>query len=136
MFRSKRDAKEYEAACKPVRDFVKSLLGRIVFLHFLQKKGWMGCPTGSKKWTGGDPHFLQNLFANSKNPAKFHSACLAPLFFDALNTPDRPGDIFPVSNSRVPYLNGGLFEDASLAARIIDFPAALFGDLLELLCRV
>ncbi len=29
---------------KPIRDFVKKLLGRIVFLHFLQKKGWMGCP--------------------------------------------------------------------------------------------
>lgn len=27
---------------KPIRDFVKKMLGRIVFLHFLQKKGWMG----------------------------------------------------------------------------------------------
>ena len=25
---------------KPIRDFVKKLLGRIVFIHFLQKKGW------------------------------------------------------------------------------------------------
>ncbi|MBK8872985.1 MAG: hypothetical protein IPN13_03295 [Bacteroidetes bacterium] len=34
---------------KPIRDFVKKMLGRIVFLHFLQKKGWMGCPAD----TGG-----------------------------------------------------------------------------------
>lgn len=27
---------------KPIRDYVKKLLGRIVFLHFLQKKGWLG----------------------------------------------------------------------------------------------
>ena len=25
---------------KAIRDYVKKLLGRIVFLHFLQKKGW------------------------------------------------------------------------------------------------
>lgn len=29
---------------KTIRDYVKKLLGRIVFLHFLQKKGWMGVP--------------------------------------------------------------------------------------------
>lgn len=34
---------------KKVRDYVKKMLGRIVFLHFLQKKGWLGVPAG-KKW--------------------------------------------------------------------------------------
>ena len=38
---------------KPIRDYVKKLLGRIVFLHFLQKKGWLGVPAG-KNWGDGD----------------------------------------------------------------------------------
>lgn len=33
---------------KPIRDYVKKLLGRIVFLHFLQKKGWLGVPEGEE----------------------------------------------------------------------------------------
>jgi hypothetical protein len=35
---SRDDAKEFDRACKSLRDFVKRLLGRIVFLHFLQRK--------------------------------------------------------------------------------------------------
>jgi adenine-specific DNA-methyltransferase len=52
---------------KAVRDYVKKMLGRIVFLHFLQKKGWMGVPKDSANWTGGDQNFLENLFKNSDN---------------------------------------------------------------------
>ena len=125
-----RGSASYDDACKPVRDYVKGLLGRIVFLHFVQKKGWLGCSAGTKRWTGGDPDFIRNLFGAFKNKEKFHSSCLAPLFFDALNTPDRPGDIFSPSGTRVPYLNGGLFEETLPNARHLDFPAGLFDDLL------
>ena len=38
---------------KSIRDYVKKLLGRIVFLHFLQKKGWLGVPEG-EDWGNGD----------------------------------------------------------------------------------
>lgn len=39
---------------KPIRDFAKKLLGRIVFLYFLQKKGWMGCsPSITGEGAGG-----------------------------------------------------------------------------------
>jgi hypothetical protein len=53
--------KEKEKQEKPIRDFVKKLLGRIVFLHFLQKKGWMGCPANTSKWEDGEKQFLQLL---------------------------------------------------------------------------
>ena len=46
---------------KPIRDYVKRLLGRIVFLHFLQKKGWMGVPAG-KNWGDGDKGFMMSLY--------------------------------------------------------------------------
>lgn len=49
-----------EKAEKPIRDFAKKLLGRIVFLYFLQKKGWMGVPILEQNWQNGDPNFIKN----------------------------------------------------------------------------
>lgn len=124
------DEEEQKKQEKPVRDFVKRLLGRIVFLHFLQKKGWMGCPTGSDAWTGGEPDFLGNYFAASPDKARFHSQRLIPLFYEALNQPDRPDDLFPHTGTRIPYLNGGLFEKLPHDEQSLDFPEQLFTDLL------
>ncbi|BAV07385.1 Type II restriction/modification system, DNA methylase subunit YeeA [Filimonas lacunae] len=122
---------------KPLRDFSKKLLGRIVFLHFLQKKGWMGCPvlSTSKKnkeiWKDGNPSFLHDLFKQFNEQDHFYSKCLSKLFFNTLNQPDRPNNIFPITNSRVPYLNGGLFDNDQPNTDHIDFPAVYFKDLLE-----
>ncbi|NLN24624.1 MAG: N-6 DNA methylase [Bacteroidetes bacterium] len=123
---------------KPIRDFVKKLLGRIVFLQFLEKKGWMGCDASSKEWTGGNPRFMFQLFEDFSEPERFHSQCLTKLFFETLNT-KRPNDIFEIkglngklNGSRVPYLNGGLFEpEKNKATLAIDFPADYFKELLE-----
>jgi len=92
---------------------VKRLLGRLVFRHFLQKKGWMGCPkkvalasaerkrTDSPKgettlpWAGGDPDFLASYF---KTAAEHFRALLE--FFDQYhftideNEPEMLGHIF------------------------------------------
>jgi len=130
---SMEDLELQEKADKPVRDFVKTLLGRIVFLHFLQKKGWLGCPAGSRKWVNGDPSFLSNFLnlASERGHADlFHSRYLTPLFFEALNRPDREGDLFHLTQTRLPYLNGGLFEEDSPELREIDFPEGAFRELL------
>ncbi len=42
-------------------DFAKELLGQIVFLYFLQKKGWFGVKRGAK-WGSGSKRFLRDLF--------------------------------------------------------------------------
>lgn len=123
---------------KPIRDFAKKLLGRIVFLHFLQKKGWMGCSPKTKDWIDGEPRFMQKLFEDFSKPENFQSQCLTHLFFETLNT-KRPNDNFEVkglngklNGSRVPYLNGGLFEPEKNKATLkIDFPADYFKELLE-----
>lgn len=125
------DSEEYDNACKPVRDWVKKLLGRIVFIHFIQKKGWMGCKPSSKSWKDGDPEFLKNFFSNAKDKARFYSKYLSPLFFEALNTPDRSVDIFDLTGTKVPYLNGGLFDESEDKTRKLDFPERLFRNLLE-----
>ena len=96
---------------KTVRDYVKKLMGRLVFIQFLQKKGWMGVPIGDS-WENGDSEFLQHLFDNSEKKETFVDDVLEPLFND-LNT-KRHGDLVTNqnlgANIKVPYLNGGLFE--------------------------
>jgi uncharacterized protein YutD len=42
---------------KEIRDFTKKLLGRIVFLYFIQKKGWLGVPL-NEDYGKGDFKFL------------------------------------------------------------------------------
>ena len=92
---------------KAVRDYVKKLMGRLVFLQFLQKKGWLGVKNGA--WGSGDPEFLQNLFHDYDDKDQFIDNVLEQLF-DELNSEHR----IDQSHFKVPYLNGGLFErDAS-----------------------
>ncbi|MFC1461819.1 Eco57I restriction-modification methylase domain-containing protein, partial [Verrucomicrobiota bacterium] len=133
--------KERAAAEKPLRDFAKRLLGRIVFLHFLQKKGWLGCPADRTDWIGGNPNFLRDLFENCQDKDHFHSACLIPLFHGAFNTPGRPNDVFELTGlpaealakvgTRIPYLNGGLFEQDDPDVTGVDFPVEYFDQLLD-----
>ena len=125
---------------KRVRDYVKKLLGRIVFLHFLQKKGWMGVPDGGH-WGEGKFRFMYKLFeeATAEQQADFVHEVLEHLFFHALNT-DRKADndlydtrVFG-EKVRVPYLNGGLFEEDDAdrcfkACTDARFPTELFRDL-------
>lgn len=123
---------------KHARDFCKKLLGRIVFLHFLQKKGWMGCPVSDIYWENGEKQFMLELFKGYENKANFHSKCLTELFFNTLNKPDR-NDIFKVeglnselNGSKVPYLNGGLFEtDINCDPYKVNFPTSYFEELLD-----
>lgn len=127
------DPKKQDKDDKPVRDFSKKLLGRLVFLHFLQRKRWLGCPKGTIDWSGGEENFIADFFQKAKaagDADRFHSKYLTPLFFEALNTPDRKGDLFPLTGTRLPYLNGGLFEEDAPALCALDFPPLLFEELL------
>ena len=95
---------------KAVRDYVKKLMGRIVFLQFIQKKGWLGVPV-DKEWGEGDKEYLQNLYDCSQSKDNFIDGILEMLFND-INT-KRENDIAnPVLGHgiKMPYLNGGLFE--------------------------
>ena len=117
---------------KGIRDFNKKLLGRIVFLYFIQKKGWLGVPAKSD-WGKGDFDFLTNLFKNTKNPDLFYSELLSKLFFDTLNT-KRKDDLIELVKGepcRIPYLNGGLFEEDDKKHRNLIFDAQLFKNLFD-----
>ena len=139
-------AKDWTADTEPARHarhFAKRLLARLVFLHFLQKKRWIGCsPASAPHWADGDTDFLNNLFQSCTAPNRFHTACLIPLFYETLNA-RRKGDLFktpagcPGKAVRIPYLNGGLFEEnpAEKTFRAFDFPEKLFQELFAFFHR-
>lgn len=93
-------------------NFSKKLLGQVVFLYFLQKKGWLGVP-GNKNWGEGNKKFLRTLFEKcNKERKNFFNDYLEYLFYAALNNEDRGGidpSYYPRFECRIPFLNGGLF---------------------------
>ncbi|MDP8267154.1 MAG: TaqI-like C-terminal specificity domain-containing protein [Candidatus Tenebribacter davisii] len=112
------------------REFVKKLMGRVVFIHFVQKKGWMGCPSTTTKWEKGDKEFLWNFWDSCADKEHFYSKYLTELFFNGFNT-KRDNDIFELTDYRIPYLNGGLFSNDRPKTNSLDFPVELIGEFLE-----
>ena len=106
--------REFEARSIDTANFAKKLLGQIVFLYFLQKKGWLGVPN-DERWGQGDKRFLGTLLkrciAESKN---FFNDYLEYLFYEALATTEGRATIdlsyYPKFDCKIPFLNGGLFE--------------------------
>jgi len=101
-----------------VSDFVKKLMGQIVFIYFLQKKGWLGVGVDDQ-WGQGDQNFVKNLYAKCLSDGNnFYNDFIEPLFYDTLGNRYRGNDsvkndqsFSPYFQTRIPYLNGGLFED-------------------------
>ena len=109
-----QDAKikaDFEAKGVDNVNFAKKLLGQIVFLYFLQKKGWFGVGRDDD-WGTGSKHFLRELFEGKYGSyLNFFNDILEPLFYEALRI-DRSRDNHYYSrfNCKIPFLNGGLFD--------------------------
>ena len=128
---NKTNKEQQDDAEKLVRQFVKKLMGRIVFLYFLQKKGWLGVPE-NESWGNGEKDFMSRLFASFDNKNDFYYQCLAPLFFQTLNKDRKESnDIFEISNTRIPYLNGGLFDKDQIEPLEIKIIPELFDELFQ-----
>ena len=111
---------------KGARDFVKKLLGRIVFLYFVQRKAWLGA--SDDKYQDGNLDFMMNLYLSSTGKVDFYHSILFPLFFETLNS-ERKNDEFILPNSKIvkiPFLNGGLFEKGTYDSDLLTFPDELF----------
>jgi len=87
--------------------FAKKLLGQIVFLYFLQKKGWLGVKQ-NEKWGTGSKSFLKDLFTQN-NYKNFFNDVLEFLFYDALAF-KHENDFYGKFKCKFPFLNGGLFD--------------------------
>ena len=109
--------------------FVQRLMGRLMFLYFLQRKGWLG----------GDANFLTTQYKLmlrrhagelSDTSTYYYREVLEPLFFDTLNNRKRPEmwTDFDVAGgkAKIPYLNGGLFDRKRDPDGTILLPDTLF----------
>jgi hypothetical protein len=110
-----------EALIKPTladysarRLFAQKLFNRLMFIVFIQKKGWLKFK--------GQTDYLETLWQDYQNDTitsdkNFYRDRLSHLFFTGLNNPQQT-DIIGINNGSflkqiigtVPYLNGGLFE--------------------------
>lgn len=111
---------DVEGWIKGIRDagqkrlFTQRLFNRLMFIAFIQKKGWLKF--------GNDTDYLNALWHNyqhdKKGKGNFYLERLKLLFFSGLNTAseinligiNRGGFLKDVIG-QVPYLNGGLFEE-------------------------
>ena len=112
----------HENAGKPqeaAKLFANRLIGRLLFIWFLRKKGFINEDMG--------------YFDHMGIPAtEYYETCLKPLFFETLNKPANErrainGKIDPIT----PFLNGGLFDAKpdDWANEIVDFPPDWFESL-------
>jgi len=116
-------------------DFSKKLLGQIVFLYFLQKKGWFGVARDAD-WGTGPKNFLRELFEGKHGKYKnFYNDILELLFYDALrDNRSHNDDYYSNFNCKIPFLNGGLFDpinDFDWVHTDINLPNELFSNLNE-----
>jgi adenine-specific DNA-methyltransferase len=117
-------ATSFEGSDKLVRDYIKKMFGRIVFLYFLQRKGWLA----------GNRQYMHDLFYLSELQDNFLDGVLEPLFFGVLNTrPEhRSADVASLPDSnKIPYLNGGLFQQDEIDERTCTIPADYFKRLFD-----
>ena len=119
-----------EARDPRVSRFAKKLLGQIVFLYFLQKKGWLGV-SNNQSWGTGSKRFMWERYEQViKTDGNYHRDFLQYLFYEAL-ADERKAQPDPCYYARfdclVPFLNGGLFEaDYDWLNKPIDLPNTLF----------
>lgn len=103
-------AKEFEEKNIQTEDFAKKIMGQIVFLYFIQKKGWLGVDKDDDFGTG-PKNFMRRLYNKEYiNYENFFNEVLEPLFYKGLSE-DVTDYHYELFNCKVPFLNGGLFEN-------------------------
>ena len=114
------------------RWYASILLNRLMFIYFLQKKGFVD---------GGNLDYLQANLAYSKSsfgPDRYYRAFLWPLFFEGFAKPEqeRSPEVRKLLG-HIKYLNGGLFlpHAVELANPDIHIPDQAFANLLGLFER-
>jgi hypothetical protein len=103
--KSRYSGEEYK---EQVNKFTYNLLGRIIFIYFLQRKGWIE----------NDNNYLRKYVQNENN-FKLYLNFFRPLFFEifAKKEKDRAENI-KKQYKNTPYLNGGLFDKSNLEIQL------------------
>ncbi|MFO0860649.1 MAG: hypothetical protein U0570_08840 [Phycisphaerales bacterium] len=118
-------------AVKPLKGedqkmFTQALMNRLMFLRFIERKGWLTPPTPGEG--GHSKDYLRLLFqAGGYRGKSFYSGRLKKLFFEALAI---EGKARSEAVGTVVFLNGGLFEESELDKQVDDLPDSAFAPLL------
>lgn len=98
-----------EAKLADLRRFVTRNMGRVLFLWFIQAKGWLN----------EDSAYLTNLYHRTvATHRNYFIEALLPLFFDTLAVETARRTPKPVDLGKIPYLNGGLFVPTAFEDRL------------------
>ena len=118
------------------RLFVQTLFNRLMFVHFLSRKGWL-------KFEDNQDYLnaLWSSYQSRSDEASFYHDRLRPLFFCGLNNRsstdvNRPNSYMASIYGEVPFLNGGLFDPSDLDELAdIEVPDEAIEPLLEQLFK-
>ena len=118
--------------------FAKNLMGKMIFLYFIQKKWRLGITDRNKNFGEWDRDFFRNNFDKLAHDAdlfqksmNFYNDFLEPLFYSGLNKKNND-DRHPKLNMKVPYLNWWLFqEEYDRKNTVIKLDNGLFKNLIR-----
>ncbi|RJQ74159.1 MAG: hypothetical protein C4519_17185 [Desulfobacteraceae bacterium] len=104
------------ANVEDLRMYTQTLFNRLLFLRFIERKGWLEFQ--------GNKDYLRALFsAGGINDESLFRSRIHPLFFEGLAIEGRQAS---EAIGRVQFLNGGLFEENPLDRAVTDLPDQLF----------
>ncbi len=103
---------------KEISDTSQVILNRLIFLKFIEKKGWLN----------GDVDYLYNKFQNYYDDKSLYwNEIIRPLF-DLLSTPHKNPD---KKLGNIPFLNGGLFGHEPKDLWTLTIPNDYFESIFE-----
>lgn len=106
-----------------LRLFTQSLFNRVMFLRFIERKGWLKFP-GQQ----GSRYLAALATAGGIGGESLYSSRIRPLFFEGLA---EEGKQESEAYGSVPLLNGGLFERSELDDKVTDIPNEAFAPIIS-----
>ena len=90
--------------------YTSVMLNRLMFCYFIQKKGFLN---GDFDYLQHKLHWVRQEKGQDRFFQSFYRGFLSRLFHDGLNKPKHDAD-FEQMYGRIPYLNGGMFDEHQL----------------------
>lgn len=91
--------------------YASIMLNRLMFCYFIQKKGFLD---NNKNYLTDKLKWVQEKQGEGEFFETFYKGFLCALFHDGLNNPKHDTKEFIDKYGRIPYLNGGMFDDHQL----------------------
>lgn len=91
--------------------YASVMLNRLMFCYFIQKKGFLDM---NANYLQDKLKWVRRQQGEDKFFGTFYKGFLCAMFHEGLNHPRHDSDEFLAMYGRIPYLNGGMFDDHQL----------------------